>query len=894
MNKQLLMCFVGCMALTTTQAQRIDFNKSGSNLNQCLAVGGYVNWSFGRVQEPQIKTFTTAEGNEITLTLEVLPGLDACNGLATDWWKTGVTTNGYRLIGDMVKTVYIDSEGNAPAITSGSTGLQLTVSGLSAGNHTLMAYHCNTDGGIATLAPLDILVDGTTVATGIVQRARTEKVSETPYSYISFTAEADQDVVIQYISKPQAGVSYSRTEVALNALVFDEVNPLFAAYDAYPENEDYHVAADNGELTLQWTASEAANKHVVYFGTTSGNLTPLATLPLATTSYTVKDLYTMNVYYWRIDEIDADGNVYKGEEWSFRPRQLAFPDAEGYGRFAQGGRGGVVYHVTNLSNELTPGSFIYGVTQLEGPRTIVFDVSGIIEMDFNAVFVDPYVTIAGQTAPGKGICLKYSNLNIGSDNICRFLRARRGYGDTGNAMGVSGSDHTIIDHTTAAWGTDETFSSRGAKNITFQYSMIAEALGIADHKNYSSGTNHGYAATIDGRIGSYSHNLLVDCEGRNWSMGGGMDGNNTAIGQMDIFNNVVYNWHKRTTDGGCHEVNFVNNYYKMGADTQMKILFSQDYENVGSEQSTWQAYVSGNIRENKDHTLTTDKKGETYRYTLSNGAETPSYETFVATPFFPSYATIHSAKDAFKVVTSYAGATMPIRDNHHQRMVRETINGTYTYVGSRSGIKGEIDNESDCGGYETFPEETRPADFDTDQDGVPNWYETLVGSDENTADNNVDPNHDGWTQLEDYLEFMAHPYLVLAPGQTQTFNVAPHFRGFTNQPVFTVQADPTLCTATLADSVLTVEAGKQGGITSLTLTVTDAEGSTFSQLLNIAVTGNPTAITEVFNEQTLDIAKKEFFTLDGKPVKHLESQETYLMQITEQSGKIHTVKILKY
>ncbi|MDO4801790.1 MAG: hypothetical protein Q4A15_06460, partial [Prevotellaceae bacterium] len=118
--------------------------------------------------------------------------------------------------------------------------------------------------------------------------------------------------------------------------------------------------------------------------------------------------------------------------------------------------------------------------------------------------------------------------------VCRFLRARRGYGDTGNAMGMSGANHAIVDHTTAAWGTDETFSSRGAKNISFQYNIIAEALGIADHKNYPAGTNHGFAATIDGKIGSHHHNLLVNCNGRNWSMGGGMDGENRAIGQMDI------------------------------------------------------------------------------------------------------------------------------------------------------------------------------------------------------------------------------------------------------------------------------------------------------------------------------------------------------------------------
>jgi hypothetical protein len=160
----------------------------------------------------------------------------------------------------------------------------------------------------------------------------------------------------------------------------------------------------------------------------------------------------------------------------------------------------------------------------------------------------------------------------------------------------------------------------------------------------------------------------------------------------------------------------------MGPDTRKTILFSQDYENVGSAESTWQAFISGNIRENKNHSLTEDKYNTTYRYTLSNGATDPNtrtdeyqYNTFVNEPFFPSYAEVHTAKDAFKIVTSYSGATMPMRDDQHIRNVGETVNGTYTYVGSRSKIKGEIDHEDDAGGWEEYPEEHRAADWDTDQ-----------------------------------------------------------------------------------------------------------------------------------------------------------------------------------
>jgi hypothetical protein len=604
----------------------------------------------------------------------------------------------------------------------------------------------------------------------------------------------------------------------------------------------------------------------------------------------------MITYYWRVDEIDAAGNVTKGKIWKFKPRQLAFNGAEGYGRFAQGGRGGVVYHVTSLSNENVPGTLYYGLKNTEmGPRTIVFDVSGIIDFGFEAIFIQPYVTLAGQTAPGKGICIKGSNINIGSDNICRHMRFKHGYGDTGNAMGLSGSNHTIVDHTTAAWGTDETVSGRGAKNISFQYSMIAEALGIADHKNYGEGTNHGYAATIDGKVGSWHHNLLLNCAGRNWSMGGGMDGENRPIGQLDLFNNVVYNWNSRTTDGNAHEVNFVGNYYKMGPDTRHKVLITQDFEGAINPEGTNKAYVSGNIRENKDGSLSTDKLNDTYNRRASNGGAIPTgYETFVNEPLFPSYATIHTAKDAFKIVTSEAGATMPMRDDQHLRVVDETIDGTYTYVGSRSGIKGEIDHENDCGGWEVYPEESRAADFDTDQDGMPDWYEKLAGTNPAAADNNNDPDQDGWTALEDYLEFMAHPYIVINPNSQTTFDAAPWFRGFKKtSPEYSIATGSDLFTASVSGSVINVKTNGNGGIGIITMKVKDNAGTTHEKRLSVAVTGETTGINNVWSEENIDVAKREFFTLDGKQATTFRQNDIYIMKVTDKNGKVYTMKAIR-
>ncbi len=866
---------------------KCDISFAGRSDQEVLEPG-YVRWD---------------PGKDITSTQKTIDGVyfkiesSGSKLFRNDWNKTDIgnadfkAKNG-RLLADCIVLDPITDTG----------AFIMTIKGLPAGQHTLQTYHnCKDNPASVDVRPMNVMLNGSTVIENLVPSIRESVAANAGIAVVSFKVTSPDDVVkITFTTVPTADPESSKTIVRtpiLNGFELNTVSVASQAKDPFPTSGDMHIDADNGSCQLSWTAaSERVAAHNIYIGTDSvevANMTAPTASDLTSTSYEATELSTHNIYYWRVDEVDALGNITKGNVWKFRPRRLAFPGAEGYGRFAIGGRGGQVYHVTNLNFDHNPGSLLYGLKDLEGPRTIVFDVSGVIDMNFEAVFADPNVTIAAHTAPGKGICIMHSNLNIGSDNICRFLRLKHGYGDTGNAMGLAGSDHAIVDHTTAAWGTDETISGRGAKNVTFQYSMIAEALGIADHKNYGAGTNHGYAATIDGKIGTYSHNLLVNCYGRNWSMGGGMDGNNTAIGQMDIFNNVCYNWGSRTTDGGCHEANFVNNYYKMGPDTKQTILYSQDYENVGSAESTWRAYVSGNIRENKNHTLSYDKQGDTYRYTLKNGAPTPSYQVFVSEPFFPSYAEIHSAMDAFKIVTSNSGATMPCRDDQHLRVTEETIKGTYTYVGSRSGIKGEIDHENDCGGWEAYPEETRPADYDTDQDGMPNWYENLIGSDVNVANHNADPDNDGYTLLEEYLEFIAHPYIIVMEGESGTFDVSKEFSGFTKSPVYAVSsADPQL-TATISSSTLSVKPTTDG-IFKAMVTVTDAEGSTYTQQFGVAVTKDPSAIQTVFNEDSLDIVRREFFTLDGKAVSSLNPYNTYIMRITERNGKTHTMKVVRH
>ena len=835
------------LTVMASTAQNIDFDLPGKTAPGKDTEVNYISWAVPRA-ESDTKTFDG--GMTITITAG-----GAASAVGSNWSKTDVETNGLRIIADEVLATNLD-KGNMTQITEGSTSLILTITGMTAGMHTLKAYHNNSDKN-QTQPDIEVRVDGNVVATGVKFTSAAQSNAEAGTSFITFNVTEGQPVVITYSTVPEAGKTYTNTRVMINGLEFDVA--AIGATDPMPVNHDFHAGTEEGTVTFSWTAPEGVVSHKMVLGTDSAAVAAATTYEYEGTAaqYVKSGLSSMQKYWWRIDEVDGDGHVHQGQVWTFQPCQLAFPGAEGYGRYAIGGRGGMVYHVTNLSGDKdTPGSLLYGLVNIDEPRYIVFDVSGLIELDFGAQFVKPYAYIAGQTAPGKGICIKASNINIGSDVICRHIRFKRGLGiygeNTGNAMGMSGANHAIVDHCTAAWGTDETVSGRGALNISFQYSVISEALGIAGHKNYADGTNHGYAATIDGRIGSWHHNLLVNCAGRNWSMGGGMDGQNRPIGGLDLFNNVCYNWNSRTTDGNCHAVNFVNNYYKMGADTRKTILFTQDFEDAIAPDGIDQAYVSGNIRENKNHTLSNDKKGDTYNAT---GNIPTTYDYLLSEPLFPSHATIHTAQDAMKIVTSYAGATMPMRDEHHQRNVRETLDGTYTYVGSKSRIKGEIDTEEDITehaagkGWEDYPEEQRAADWDTDQDGMPDWWEQCIGSNASVANQNDDPNGDGWTLLEDYLDFMAHPYLTLQPHAEGTIDLRQHFAGFYGQngqsvtPTYTVDFPKNHFNASIEGDLLKVNTSEVGGVGYCEVTVNDGQ-TTFTQRFGVAIIGGTTGIFE--------------------------------------------------
>lgn len=744
------------------------------------------------------------------------------SSLTTDWYKVLVQSPHYaRLVGDGL-TVKDGNSGGA---------IKLEISGLSSGTHSLLTYHNTTDGN--QWAEMNVDVDGVRKVTNLKPSNRLTSTDAAVLSYVTFSATAGKIVTVLF--SPNASSTSSYKNVYINGLQLDVPNPRAQASGASPAHRDWHVNADAGSVMLSWKAASGAKAHGVYVGTDSAAVAKATTaspeykgLQTATT-YKVDKPSVHQFWWWRIDETGADGMVTTGQLWNFAPRRLAFRDAEGYGRYARGGRGGKVVHVTNL-NDAGAGSLREAVENDIGPRTIVFDVSGMIALKSRLTLSSDQVTIAGQTAPGKGVVVRTSPFGMSGadDGIIRFLKVRLGYtGVTWDGTGLTGCNHTIMDHASVSWTIDEVFSSRGGKNISLQRTMLAEALNDADHQNYPAGTRHGYAASIGGDIGSFHHNLLAHNEGRNWSLAGGLDGANAYAGRLDIFNNVVYNWVGRATDGGAHEVNFVGNYYKEGPATSLHQILNAQLEGAGTGSQAY--YYKNNILQAASGSFTCDgtKDDCGRKYTLSGG-QVLNWTVWAASPFFASEAKIQTAKEAYKDVLSDVGMTMPVLDDHDKRVIRETLNGTTTYKGSKTGLAGIPDRETDVGGYESYPSSTRPAGFDTDGDGMPDWFESAIGTNPssagtNFAEANADPDGDGWTNLEDYLDWMATPHAEVKVGAVTTFDLSALFAGYTNSPAYSASSNSCLTTS-IAGGKLTVGVSQACGFVRIAASVKDADG----------------------------------------------------------------------
>lgn len=899
---------LGCCLLATTLTLahagelKVDINRDSKNLDSATEVG-YTKWSqdttggaaTGTNAIP--KSFTNAVGELITIRFaQTQASADrGGTGLLSNWYQTGAQGTA-KLVSDGISV--------APASLATGGEIQMTITGLLPGHHTLLTYHNQWDatnnGGLPTFSgPIDIYLNGTQVVDNLQPSIRAANNLAAPIAYLEFDVANTSDVTtILFAAETNTVSPVTIKNPMINGFEIDTPNSLRTANSPSPADGDEHVDADAGSVSLIWSPALASNavSHDVYIGT---NLTALKNAGHASpefkgsqtgTNYTATGLNSLLTYYWRIDEVDAIGNATKGTVWMFRPRHLAFPGAEGYGRFARGGRGGVVVEVTNL-NDGGPGSLRHAITNNYGPRTIVFTVSGLITLESRLVLNAPNITIAGQTAPGKGICVKQWTMGLSgaSDAVIRFIRSRPGRtlqtitvdkysnGTTGtptsataavavDGMGMQGSSHSIIDHCSISWTIDEAFSSRSAKNITLQRTLISEALNKALHPNYIfldnfAGTEHGYAASVGGDIGSFHHNLLAHCYGRNWSMAGGLDASATFAGRLDFNNNVVYNWGSRTTDGGAMEVDFVGNYYKPGAGTTL-VPYALTMNHEDNFAGSQRCYFAGNVMPGYF-----DESNQTVgrRSLVDSGVPTPSYETFVATPFFASCVTTQTALGAYKQVLSDSGCNQPFFDDHDARIVRETLDGTYTYNGSVTGKHGFPDVETDVGGWEDYGNETRPANWDADHDGLPDWWEQIKGFNPNSAagdfsESNSDLDGDGYTALEDYLNWLAAPHVDCSAGSYVDIDLGALTRGFTNNsPRYAVFSaiNGTVVTNGNGRTARFTPAANTNSLAGFTFSVADANGYNMTNTIGVrvmtAVANSAPAFSTVSSDRFINV-----------------------------------------
>jgi hypothetical protein len=432
----------------------------------------------------------------------------------------------------------------------------------------------------------------------------------------------------------------------------------------------------------------------------------------------------------------------------------AFPGAEGSGMHSFGGRGGRVFVVTSLADS-GPGTF-RAACEAAGPRIVVFNVAGIIRLKSAIHIRAPYITIAGQSAPGDGACVAGATTAIDThDVVVRYLRFRRGQTDVSNrddSLGGNPIGNILLDHCSASWGFDENLSmyrhmydpGNGATalklptmNLTIQWCVSSEALDTY---------NHAFGGTWGGRHASFHHNLFACNTGRNPSIGWG--------DQIDIRNNVLFNWRHRTIDGGdaTSLLNVVANYFKPGPVTTGELCYRickpDAFRNFHESDHDGQWYVAGNIVEGNEKVTADNWAGGVQFADADEKKPEAEVKALIAkgraaSPAPAPAISQQTAERAYELVLADVGATLPRRDPVDQRIIQEVRTGTVTYG------KGIITDISQVGGY---PEYKGQPDTTVGADGVPLWWKKKYGLDpRDPVLATKDLMCDGYTVIEKYL-----------------------------------------------------------------------------------------------------------------------------------------------
>lgn len=620
--------------------------------------------------------------------------------------------------------------------------MELVLEGLAPGPQTAVLWLSNTEN--ASPTRVEVVANGGP-AVAVAPTSRVANDADAGYAFISFDVPSDGVATLRISSADGAPV--------LNGFAIGVPDPALQATRPIPAHGFEHAEPSP---VLRWTPSSTASSQHIYFGTDPDAVARAipessefkGEVASSASSFEPGSLDHMLTYYWRVDSVGAQG-VTRGDVWRMRVRHLAFPGAEGYGRFARGGRGGRVIEVTSLEDS-GPGTLREAI-EAEGPRTVVFRVGGTIHLKDRLVVRNPYITIAGQTAPGDGIAVRGAAFGFGGtqDAIMRYIRLRVGddSGRTWDGMGFGSSDHCIIDHCSIAWSIDEGVSGRGAKNITFQRNIITEPLNQSIHDRYR-GTNrgHGFAGSISGDIGSFHHNLLAHCAGRNWSLAGGLTQGGKFAGRLDIRQNVVYNWVHRTNDGGVRKANIVNNFYIPGPATRVFHLMVAKME-LRLPDDVQQYYVAGNVMEGRPQY---DADNWQNGGVIIDAADIPLMK--LDEPFCESFITERTPLEAYESVMSDVGANIPRLDAIDQRAIDDTRNRSATFKGSKTGLPGIPDSQTDVGGHLEY--RNGPAPADEDRDGMADWWERERGLDPANPDDRNVIGEAGFTMLEHYLNWI--------------------------------------------------------------------------------------------------------------------------------------------
>lgn len=436
-----------------------------------------------------------------------------------------------------------------------------------------------------------------------------------------------------------------------------------------------------------------------------------------------------------------------------KAQQLAFPTAQGFGKFTTGGRGGKVYIVSNLNDD-GEGSFRAAATA-KHPRIIVFEVSGTIHLK-SRLDISKNATIAGQTAPGDGICLADYPVSLDGDNIIvRYLRFRMGdrYQNTGmvhgagsdDAFGGNGRKNIIVDHCSISWSTDEVMSVYRGDSTTLQWNILSEPLNYSYH--FETGDkdfeNHGYGGIWGGSHLSAHHNLFAHCNSRNPRFNGARLGATEEL--VDFRNNVIYNWgHNNVYGGEGGNYNMVNNYYKYGPITNKNVK-SRIVNPSKGESGIGKFYVAGNFVDGADDVTNNNELGV---HLDKNITALEKQNTLVNTPFEVIHLTEKSAVLAYADVLKSAGASLR-RDTLDKRIIKNVKDRTGKLIDVQGGFKhGTLYEET----VNAWPKlKSKKPKKDTDRDGMPDAWERKNGLNPKVNDASLIDVGTGYSNIEMYI-----------------------------------------------------------------------------------------------------------------------------------------------